>query len=190
MPQKHEVMQIPVVHIDEIYLNQDAMLKYATGDHPYILQGAMEKWDLSKFTAGYLTKHFPDVTVDYYSTNMVNPDLAPISVPLHAALADLTSPSTRYNHKPGRYLMMILDMAAWDEMLRMAGRPTLPFHYAMDNQWLNTCFDNDHSARDNFMVATKWRMLLVGGPGAGMFNHADSARTASYQAQVAGHKRW
>ena len=91
-------MQIPVVHIDEIYLNQDAMLKYATGDHPYILKGAMEKWDLSKFTAGYLTKHFPDFTVDYYSTNMVNPDVAPISVPLHAALADLTSPSTRYVH--------------------------------------------------------------------------------------------
>ena len=166
------------------------MLKYATGDHPYILKGAMKKWNLGKFTVDYLSKRFPDFKVDYYSTNMGSPDIVPIAVPLRAALADLASYSTRYKDKPGRYLMMILDMAGWDAVLKMAGKPVLPFHFSTDDQWLHTCFDNDTNAQDHFMVTTKWRMLLVGSPGAGMFNHADSARTASYQAQVAGYKRW
>ena len=33
-------------------------------------------------------------------------------------------------------------------------------------------------------------MVLVGEAGSGMFNHQDTLRTASWQAQIQGSKRW
>lgn len=44
--------------------------------------------------------------------------------------------------------------------------------------------------RTKFMLDTHWRMVLIGSKGAGMFNHIDTLRTASYQVQVVGAKKW
>ncbi len=44
--------------------------------------------------------------------------------------------------------------------------------------------------RDEYTKRTHWRMVLIGNRGAGMFNHVDVLRTASFQAQVYGSKRW
>ena len=43
----------------------------------------------------------------------------------------------------------------------------------------------------NFELDTHWRMLIMGGgAGAGMFLHADTLRTSSWQLQIRGSKRW
>ena len=44
--------------------------------------------------------------------------------------------------------------------------------------------------RDEYAKGTHWRMVLIGTEGAGMFNHKDTLRTSSFQAQVKGSKTW
>mmetsp|Transcript_10296 Transcript_10296/g.17234 ORF Transcript_10296/g.17234 Transcript_10296/m.17234 type:complete len:563 (+) Transcript_10296:42-1730(+) len=41
-----------------------------------------------------------------------------------------------------------------------------------------------------FYLSTHWHMLLIGEKGAGMFSHQDTLRTASWQLQLVGRKRW
>ena len=65
----------------------------------------------------------------------------------------------------------------------------LPAVLQSDDEWLEACLASD-ADRDRFALGTHWRMLLVGEPGAGMFNHQDTLRTASWQAQLRGTKRW
>jgi hypothetical protein len=42
----------------------------------------------------------------------------------------------------------------------------------------------------HFLLSTHWQMLLVGEAGAGMFHHQDTLRTASWQLQLVGAKKW
>ena len=55
-----------------------------------------------------------------------------------------------------------------------------------------SCFDSLEAGNQtaNFELETHWRMLIVGGGvGAGMFLHADTLRTSSWQLQIRGRKR-
>jgi hypothetical protein len=47
-----------------------------------------------------------------------------------------------------------------------------------------------HTTVSQFMLATHWQMLLLGEAGAGMFNHQDTLRAASWQLQLTGSKKW
>ena len=63
--------------------------------------------------------------------------------------------------------------------------------YSSDDDWINDCFDKeDDINKDNFLIRTHWRMMLIGQKGAGMFNHKDTLQSSSFQTQVAGRKRW
>jgi hypothetical protein len=46
----------------------------------------------------------------------------------------------------------------------------LPFFFKSDEPWLNGCLPSD-SLRNEFLLTTHWRMVLIGDRGAGMFNH-------------------
>jgi hypothetical protein len=58
-----------------------------------------------------------------------------------------------------------------------------------DAHWTARCMPSADRVSD-FYLKTHWKMLLVGEQGAGMFSHKDVLRTASYQIQVAGTKKW
>lgn len=50
--------------------------------------------------------------------------------------------------------------------------------------------DVDVVNKSLFYLSTHWQMLLMGEQGAGMFNHQDTLRTASWQLQLVGSKKW
>ena len=94
--------------------------------------------------------------------------------------------------------------ADWAELLAALPR-ALPRALRSDAEWLRACLPrgaerastdgsggggDDDTLEARFTLGTHWRMLLVGEPGAGMFNHQDTLRTASWQAQLRGAKRW
>jgi hypothetical protein len=67
----------------------------------------------------------------------------------------------------------------------------LPPMFTSDDDWINECFgEYDKKNKDNFLIKTHWRMVLIGQKGAGMFNHKDTLQSSSFQAQVKGRKRW
>ena len=65
----------------------------------------------------------------------------------------------------------------------------LPPQFSTDDSWIEECF-GPRGRVDDFLLRTHWRMLLVGQENAGMFNHKDTLRSASFQAQIEGRKRW
>lgn len=46
----------------------------------------------------------------------------------------------------------------------------IPFFFTKDEPWLEGCLPSD-SLRNEFLLSTHWRMVLIGDRGAGMFNH-------------------
>jgi hypothetical protein len=51
-------------------------------------------------------------------------------------------------------------------------------------------FAQTERSASHFFLSTHWQMLLVGEAGAGMFHHQDTLRTASWQLQLVGAKKW
>jgi hypothetical protein len=64
-----------------------------------------------------------------------------------------------------------------------------PPFFTSDDAWLRGCFGDDATI-SAFQRSAHWRMVLFGSKGAGMFNHMDTLRTASFQIQFSGVKRW
>jgi hypothetical protein len=64
----------------------------------------------------------------------------------------------------------------------------LPPLMKSDFGWVEKCWsDNAHRAR--FLKDHHWRIMIVGQRGAGMFNHKDTLRTASWHVVFDGPKR-
>lgn len=85
-----------------------------------------------------------------------------------------------------QYLMWNMRPEPWDEL----GKDVhLPEAFNTDAWWQDQCLSNQ-TLREEFFIKTHWSMLLMGTRGAGMFNHSDSLRTSSWQAQVSGAKWW
>lgn len=63
-------------------------------------------------------------------------------------------------------------------------KPPLGSDTFVPNTWV------DVDSISHFFLATHWQMLLLGEKGAGMFNHQDTLRTASWQLQLVGSKKW
>ena len=43
---------------------------------------------------------------------------------------------------------------------------------------------------DEYSLKTHWKVMMIGTPGAGMFNHTDGLRSSSWHLHVKGKKRW
>jgi len=91
---------------------------------------------------------------------------------------EINSPAAKPH--PAKYLQVGLSQRDWSK---------LPIY---EHVWLSpefyTCLNQD--LMDEFFVKTHWKIILIGQPGAGMFNHKDSLRSSSWHLHVTGRKWW
>lgn len=106
-------------------------------------------------------------------------------------LPHLPTPCTPWSSKkhPGTYIQWNLPLSIWNDLLDEVGRDSFPPLFLEDDAWLEGCMSSD-KLRSEYLLETHWRMMLIGTKGAGMFNHQDTLRTASWQAQIKGSKSW
>lgn len=179
---------LPVIDIKDLYNVENRL--YAEGKRPFKLVNAMKNWPLmGKWSPEWLAKTFPDSIVDFYPHNMDKSDTHPYLTPMHEAISELKSPSGKFpsnKEHPGTYLQWNINLADWK---KLAEDWDLPYAFRRDEDWMDECMTTD-AIRDEFSKRTHWRMLLLGNEGAGMFNHQDVLRTASWQAQFMGSKKW
>jgi hypothetical protein len=165
--------------------------EYAAGRKPFILTGAMTDWPLEKqWREAELSARFPDAIVDFYPHNMDRSDAHPYLVPFADALREFHRPSGRYpsnQHIPGVYIQWNINFTNWLDLTSDIMK--VPYPFRRDEEWLERCLATPELINE-YTRKVHWRMMLIGTKGAGMFNHQDVLRTSSYQAQVAGAKRW
>ena len=69
--QRHSVSPLPTItYASMLDPSNRTAANYLLGDHPYLLTGAMESWNLDNFAPSSLTDHFGASRVDYYPHNM------------------------------------------------------------------------------------------------------------------------
>lgn len=187
--QKRVPDAIPRIHISELYTAK--YTKYADGQAPFILTGAMDLWKLDTlWTPQQVAVQFPDAVVDFYPYNMDQADVSPYLVPLSTAVQEMLSPSGDfpYNpHVPGTYIQWNVNITDWERLVNEM--MYIPYAFRRDEEWLQTCLP-DPDVRNEYTKKVHWRMMLIGNKGAGMFNHQDVLRSSSWQAQVSGAKKW
>jgi len=213
-PTRNPRPKLPRVHMAHMGLSENA--EYAAGRAPFVLVGAMDGWNMTKFLPRALAQHFPASTVDFYPHNMDQVTVRPFLVPLSQAFSEQSSPSGSFPQSlsaPGSYIQWNVRQEDWEQLREWMGPPGLLSLFRLDDAWLmpvhflaanhfggsadvaadpaldHQCL-NSHALRNAFALRTHWRMVLIGSRGAGMFNHQDVLRTASFQAQVHGAKRW
>ncbi len=190
--QRHKTRPLPIVDYDTTFdpANETAQM-FLSGDHPYMLRGAMTSWPLDNFSLQSLVSKFTNTRVDYYPQNMKQENVRPFFSTLSDAIANFDSPSGIYEKVDASarntYIQWNVNQIDW-EQLKDIGM-SLPPQFRTDDQWIPSCFQAQDTI-DSFHIKTHWRMVLIGQAGAGMFNHKDTLRSSSFQAQVAGRKRW
>lgn len=162
---------------------------------------SLDSTDVSETLLNDLISEFSSSTVDFYPTNMRELTNRPLLAPMSAALPDLASviPSlshllTQKNEKPravpGAYIQWNVTPDDWKKLLSKVRVPKVPkTPFFSDDAWVSSCL-SDPALEKEFTLKTHWRMMLIGTRGAGMFNHADTLRTSSFQLQLLGAKRW
>jgi hypothetical protein len=108
------------------------------------------------------------------------------------AIKELWAPTGVYDKFDGAdrsaYIQWNVGYRDWklmEQQMDFLPRPLL----TSDFEWLDECWSTD-SERTKFLKDHHWRIMLVGVKGAGMFNHKDTLRSASWQAITAGKKRF
>jgi Cupin-like domain len=187
---KRRVMPAPIprIHVNDMHKSEN--IAYLMGTKPFILLGAMDNWDLDYWQAYNLAAQFPESIVDFYPHNMDKVDNHPYLTPMSSAVHEMFQPSGAYpynSHIPGTYLQWNVNITDWAR-LRKHMDP-MPHSFIRDEEWLDSCLSTDE-LRQEYTKRVHWRMVLIGTKGAGMFNHIDVLRSSSWQAQVAGAKRW
>ena len=186
---RHTIRRMPRVRASEFYLpaNRD----FAEGRRPFILTGLMEGWNniSTAFSFSALAQEFPKAPVDFYSTNMRSLGNKPFIVPLSTALGELTSPTGAYptSKNESMYVHWNVRWGDWQHLAAKLG-PSLPF-FTSDEAWLEGCLPSP-KLRNEHLISSHWRMLLIANNGGGMFNHKDTLQTSSFQYQLIGRKKW
>lgn len=168
-----------------------------------MLLGALDGWNLTRdwSTTGF-ARDFGHVSSDFYPQNMDWADVRPFLTPLREALEEQSNPSGKFpasENYPGSYIQWNVHHEDWMRLVKnmlptaASGGYEFPDIFKQDDPWLaepqEQCLHSE-ALIDQFTRRTHWRMVIIGNRGAGMFNHQDVLRTASWQAQVAGAKRW
>ena len=176
--------------------------KYRRGRFPYVLTGAIDHWRnaFEHWSLKYFMDKYPNIDVEHYSRSMVQESVKPVFTKIEYAYADMTAQSKWYKDKPGVYVQWNLNTQHWNDILSDATKDVenggqvnerrLPTVFGTDDVWFEKCFENNRNHIDGFLIGTHWRMVLIGSEHAGMFNHRDILRSASFQAQLVGSKRW
>jgi hypothetical protein len=195
--QEHVLTNIPIITAAEYAEDK----KWMSGGSPFILKlggnpESFPRWNMTFFGLEQLVRNFGADTVDFYPHNMGEESVTPLFSNLSSAVVEVLDPGQgmysgmEYDASlPGTYIQWNLSPAHWDRMKRHMGY--MPDNFVGDQSWLELgkCF-TDADTRGRFFKQSHWNMLLVGERGAGMFNHKDTLRIASYQVQLHGRKRW
>lgn len=72
---------------------------------------------------------------------------------------------------------------------RVQGRHVIPPLFRSDRFWLEGGFSSQ-ALMEEFLDITRWDMVTMGAPGAGINFHWDAIHSGSWQLQLAGVKRW
>ena len=116
----------------------------------------------------------------------------PFFSPLSTALKNFRDPDGIYEtvdaSSRNTYIQWNVNDEHWRRLSTVLGMD-LPPMFKTDSEWVERCFAK-YDRVDQFLLKTHWRMVLIGQSGAGMFNHKDTLQSTSFQAQVAGRKRW
>ena len=199
----------PFAHIDIEALYADpANEPYLEGRRPFILTGAMANWTApTRWRNGRaLSRWFGKEIVDFYPMNMLrsaggnNPYLFEFAPALHELKKKVGR--GRFGRKeyddaweagnaPGKYLHLQLKEEQWAKLRRNGlGSPDQRLHvWLRTDGWMKRCLPTQ-ALRDEYHIKTHWKIVLIGTPGAGMFNHSDSLLTSSWHAHVQGRKWW
>jgi len=179
--------RLPRIPYSKLYDPENA--QYADGRAPFLLTGAMDNWPANgKWGKDYLIKTFPDSIVDFYPHNMDKVDTHPFLTKMSVALTEMFDPTGAFPNNPvhpGTYIQWNINLNDWR---KLSSQFYLPYAFQRDEELLQ-CLENDDLI-DEYSRRVHWRMMLFATKGAGMFIHIDVLRTASWQGQVAGAKKW
>lgn len=189
----------PHIHIDELYNPENE--PYANRRRAFVLIGAMEDWKARETwkDGNKIAELFPTDIVDFYPMNMLKSGSHPYLFHMNSALKELKKPpgQGRFGEKektdtatPGKYLHLQLGEDEWSK-LRENEDMGKPIHkWLRTDGWMKKCIKKK-SLRDEYHIKTHWKIVLIGRPGAGMFNHSDSLLTSSWHAHIQGDKgKW
>ena len=212
---KHRVQNLTRLAIGDLYKAEN--IDFATGKLPFVLTGAMipeRGYDQASVGATSLSRvnsfsppkqSFLDIKnlaseqqfnasfVDFYPVGMFGAGTRtlPYFLTVPRALREIWAPSAVYPDFDGAdasaYIQWNVDYKDWKHLESRMG--FLPPLLTSDFEWIDECWPTE-SERTKFTKDHHWRILLVGVQGAGMFNHKDTLRTASWQAITAGGKRF
>jgi len=176
------------VTLDEM-LQRPELFNYS---RPFVMTGSIQGYEQLK-DLDWLAETFGENVADFYPFNELKKLRHPIY--LHTfkkgleefkkmpgdgkyGEEEINSPSARGN--PAKYLQLGLSQSDWAK---------LPIH---EHVWLSqefyTCLNQEEM--DEFFVKTHWKIIFIGQPGAGMFNHKDALRSSSWHHHVTGRKWW
>jgi len=154
----------------------------------FVMTGAIEGYEPLK-DLDWLVEKFGDNVADFYPFNELDINDHPIylfrfkagveEIKRRPGAGGFGEDEINLPH-PGKYLQVGLSQRDWSK---------LPIY---EHPWLTpefyTCLDQD--LMDEYFVKTHWKMVLIGQPGAGMFNHRDTLRSSSWHLHVKGRKWW
>ena len=190
-PQKHRRLKIPELTSKE-FMNLD-FNSYDILNKPFIIRNISQylNWNLSHYTIPLLYQKYQTQRVDFYPQNMFDEKVHPFFTSFSNGIKQLLNyPTDIYEtvdiSNPGTYLQWNLNETIWNELL-IKSNIQLPLIFD-DKLWNKKCLSEDMII--DYQLKTHWKMLLIGSSRSGMFNHQDSLRTASYQIQIKGNKKW
>jgi hypothetical protein len=185
---RHRVKKLPRVHVND--LSNIEHREFARGLRPFVLLGVVNTTKIAQLLqpTTFTDVHGPwaRIITDFYPVNMDDKAVKPYLVPLAEAAAELIQPTNHFQlnaYHPGRYFMWNMGYSDWHDFLDTVGPIRLPGFMETTSAWLDAALPTD-ALKTEFQITSHWRMMLVGSRGAGMFNHIDTLRTASYQLQV------
>lgn len=188
----------PHVHIDDLHKEENE--PYLNRRRAFILTGAMEDWEgrTRWKDAKVLAKWFPREVVDFYPMNMLKSGSHPYLFRFKQGLQELfKAPGKgRFGQReiddsnaPSKYLHLQLAEDNWAKLREDGGMGSPINKWMRTDGWMKRCIKRK-SLRDEYHIKTHWKIILIGRPGAGMFNHSDSLLTSSWHAHVQGDKWW
>lgn len=210
-------LPVDVIHCANCKIQPRTFGDYA--NHPFVIRRLLYSMDCNfdAFTTHALNHTYGRHIVDFYPQNMVTKPNKVYTVPFRKALDYLEYPEGAYlsvdASEAGTYIQWNMNQSTWDTLLAAANIVgKLPaflsrsmdkvFDREEDSTVKTMDVEGDETTADDmeddrlqrikhdFGYKTHWYMLLVGEEGSGMFPHQDTLPVGSWQAQVAGSKRW
>ena len=158
---------LPKVDIDHL-IEHPALFN---ASKPFIISNAVQ-YPKRVGSLKWLKKTYGERIADFFLNNLDKEGAGLYLYTFEKALSEL---------RPPQYLHLQMVPKDWTKL-------ALTIHpWFMREQWLKALTP---AQIEEFNVKTHWKVLLIGTPGAGMFNHSDGLRSSSWHLHVRGRKKW